>query len=225
MIFVNITEYYRKVNLHIDITVQDEIQLRHCCDIEHRQESKITILLSAGLRILDCPVPESTSNAYRVCVGSVRLQDSTAMGTVIGFDQKKGVWISVEPKSTMTLKGVARCIVDFELIFDDLQVWLRHISLNLNAGKVMKAFFTFSGQILKKTFISLQAFRFKVKRLNQTCTSSKSTMQLTTTLCSASAIFIEKKWVENRSWPKKHASSACRAESAADHPGNRAANA
>ena len=32
----NITQYYSKVNLHID--VQDEIQLFHCRDIEHRKD-------------------------------------------------------------------------------------------------------------------------------------------------------------------------------------------
>ena len=37
----NITQYYRKVNLHIDITVQDEIQQFHRGDIEHRQDISI----------------------------------------------------------------------------------------------------------------------------------------------------------------------------------------
>ena len=54
MIFVNITEYYRKVNLHIDITVQDEIQLFHpgdiMTDIEHRQDILIGWNLEPTLR-------------------------------------------------------------------------------------------------------------------------------------------------------------------------------
>ena len=39
-ILLNITQYYRNVNLHIDITAQDEIQL-HCVDIEHGQDISI----------------------------------------------------------------------------------------------------------------------------------------------------------------------------------------
>ena len=42
--------------------------------------------------------------------------------------------------------------------------------------------------------------RFKLNSLNQTFVSSKSIMQLTKTIFSDSAIFIEKKRVENRLW-------------------------
>jgi hypothetical protein len=50
--------------------------------------------------------------------------------------------------------------------------------------------------ILKKTVITLQALRFKLKCLNQTCISLKSILQLARTNCSDSATFIEKKRVE-----------------------------
>ncbi len=63
-------------------------------------------------------------------------------------------------------------------------------------------FFKFSGQILKKTIITLQALRFKLNCLNQTCISLKSIMQLTKTIFPDSAIFIEKKRVENQFWRK-----------------------
>ena len=88
------------------------------------------------------------------------------------------------------------CIIDF----DDIQVCLRLFSLTFNACKVMKAFFIFSGQIFKKTIITLQTWRFKLKSLNQTYISSKSIMQLTKTIFSDSVIFIEKKRVEIQLW-------------------------
>jgi hypothetical protein len=56
--------------------------------------------------------------------------------------------------------------------------------------------------ILKKTVITLQALRFKLKSPNQTCISLKSIMQLARTICFYSATFIEKRRVENRLWPK-----------------------
>ena len=90
------------------------------------------------------------------------------------------------------------CIIDF----DDIQVWLRQFSLDLNACKVMKAFLIFSEQILEKTFITRQALRFWLNCLNQTCISLKSIMHLTNTISSDSVIFIEKKRVENRLWAK-----------------------
>ncbi len=57
-------------------------------------------------------------------------------------------------------------------------------------------------EILKKAIITLQALRFKLNCLNQTCISLKSIMQLTKTIFPDSAIFIEKKRVENRLWRK-----------------------
>jgi hypothetical protein len=42
--------------------------------------------------------------------------------------------------------------------------------------------FKFKGQILKKTVMTLQIMRLKLKTLNQTCTSSKTTMQLPNTI-------------------------------------------
>ena len=53
-----------------------------------------------------------------------------------------------------------------------------------------------SGQIFKKVIITLQTLRIRQKRLNQTCTSSKSIMQVTRTIFPDSANFIEKKRVE-----------------------------
>ena len=50
---------------------------------------------------------------------------------------------------------------------------------------------------IKKALITLQALRFKPNSLNQTCISLKSIMQLTKTIFSNSAIFIEKKRVAN----------------------------
>ena len=79
------------------------------------------------------------------------------------------------------------CIIDFDYV----QVSLRRISLSLIACKVMKAFSIFSGQILKKTSITLQAIFI------QTCISLKSKMQLTKTIFSDSVIFIEKNRAEN----------------------------
>ena len=46
---------------------------------------------------------------------------------------------------------------------------------------------------IKKTILTLQASRLKLNRLDQTCISSKSIMQLTKTIFSDSADFIEKK--------------------------------
>ena len=93
-------------------------------------------------------------------------------------------------------------IIDFN---DWLQkIRLRLYSLNLNACKFMKAFLIFSGQIDKKTITILQALRFKLNRLHQICISSKSMMQLTKTIFPDSAIFLEKKSVENRVWQKKN---------------------
>ena len=48
----------------------------------------------------------------------------------------------------------------------------------------------------------MQALRFKLKILNPTCRSSKSIKQLTDTIFVESAIFVEKKRVENRLWAK-----------------------
>ena len=56
---------------------------------------------------------------------------------------------------------------------------------------------------LKKIVITLQILRFKQNCLSQSWISSKSIMQLTETLPPNSAIFIEKKWVENRLWGKR----------------------
>ena len=50
--------------------------------------------------------------------------------------------------------------------------------------KVMKAFLIFSGQILKKTIITLQALRFMLNCLNQTYISSKS-------MCSLQRLFFQ----------------------------------
>jgi hypothetical protein len=74
--------------------------------------------------------------------------------------------------------------------------------MNLNTCKGMMGFLKFSGQILKKTIITLQVLRFMLKCLNQTCLSLKSIMQLTMTISPYSASFIEKKRVENRLWRK-----------------------
>ncbi len=94
--------------------------------------------------------------------------------------------------------GLVRCIIDFK----DIQVWLGQFSLNLNACKVMMVFFKILPENLKNTVITLQALRFKLNCLNQTCISLKSIMQLTKTIFPDSAIFIDKKRVENRLWRK-----------------------
>ena len=70
--------------------------------------------------------------------------------------------------------------------------------MNLKACKVMMVFFKLWPENIKKDFIILQALRLKLKRLNQTRISSKSIMQLTKTILFDSAVFIEKKTVENR---------------------------
>jgi len=84
------------------------------------------------------------------------------------------------------------CIIDF----NDVQVSLRRFGLNVNACRVIKAFFELSGQIFKKAIINLKAFTFSPKRLNEICTSLKSIMQLTRMIFPDSVIFIEKKWLE-----------------------------
>ncbi len=89
---------------------------------------------------------------------------------------------------------LASCIIEFK----DIQVWLRHFSLNLNACRVMTVFFKIWPENLKKTVITLQALRFKLKCLNQTCISLNWIMQLARPIFSDSAIFMEKKRVENR---------------------------
>ena len=66
----------------------------------------------------------------------------------------------------------------------------------------MMGFLKFSGQILKKTIITLQALRFKLKCLNQTCLSLKSIVQRIMTIFPDSASFVEKKRLENRLWRK-----------------------
>ena len=62
----------------------------------------------------------------------------------------------------------------------------------------MRIFLKFWPEKIKKTVITLQALRFKHNILSQTCISSKSIMQLTEKIFPDFAIFIEKKWVENR---------------------------
>ena len=78
--------------------------------------------------------------------------------------------------------------------FDDAQVSLRQFSLSLNDYQVMMGFFKFWPENIKKAAITLQTLRLKLNRLNETCISSKSIMQLTKTIFSDSAIFA----VENR---------------------------
>ena len=58
-------------------------------------------------------------------------------------------------------------IIDFR----NVQVSLSHVSLSLNACKVMEAFLIFSHQKLKKIIITLQALGFNLKCLNETCIS------------------------------------------------------
>ena len=90
------------------------------------------------------------------------------------------------------------CTIDF----DDVKVSLRLFSLSLNTSKVMMVFLIFSGQNLKNNIITLEAFRLKLYSLNEPCISSKSTIQLSRTIFSNSAIFMEKKRVENQLWVK-----------------------
>ena len=90
------------------------------------------------------------------------------------------------------------CIIDF----DDIQLWLRQFCLKLNICKVLTVFFKFWPKKIRKTVVTLQIFRFKQNCLSQSWISSKSIMQLTKTIFQNSAIFIEKKWVENRLWGK-----------------------
>ena len=84
------------------------------------------------------------------------------------------------------------CIIDF----NDVQISLRRFGLNVNAFRFMMAFLKIWPDNSKKAFITLQAFTFRPKRLNETCTSLKSIMQLTRTIFPDSAIFIEKKLLE-----------------------------
>ena len=109
-------------------------------------------------------------------------------------------FLNEEDRIWKTRLSKLHCRINID--FDDIQVWSRPFSLSLNACKVMRAFLIFSGQILKKTIVTLQALRLKLNSLNQTCTSSKSIMQLAKTSFSDSVIFIEKKRVENRLWAK-----------------------
>ena len=90
------------------------------------------------------------------------------------------------------------CIIDL----DDIQLWLWQFCLNLNICKVMTIFFKFWPKKNRKTAITLLILRFKQNYLSQSWISSKSIMQLTKTIFQNSAIFIEKKWVENRLWGK-----------------------
>ena len=53
-----------------------------------------------------------------------------------------------------------------------------------------------------KTVITLQILTFKQNCLSQSWISLKSIVQLTKTIFQNSAIFIEKRWVENRLWGK-----------------------
>ena len=66
----------------------------------------------------------------------------------------------------------------------------------------MEASLISSSQIFKKNIIALNALRFKLNSLNQTCIPSKLTMRLTKKNCSDSVIFIEKKTVKNQLWAK-----------------------
>ena len=90
------------------------------------------------------------------------------------------------------------CIIDF----DDIQLCLRQFCLNLNICKVMTIFFKFWPKKIRKTVITLQILKFKQNGLSQSWISSKSIMQLTKTIFQNSAIFIEKKCIENRLWGK-----------------------
>jgi hypothetical protein len=54
--------------------------------------------------------------------------------------------------------------------------WLKLFSLNFNTCKVMIVFFKNWPENFKNTLITLQALRFKMNRLNQTCLSLKSIM-------------------------------------------------
>ena len=61
----------------------------------------------------------------------------------------------------------------------------------------MVVFFKIWPENIKGAFIRLQASRFKLNDLNQTCISLKSILQLTKTIFFDSAIFVEKMRVEN----------------------------
>ena len=71
---------------------------------------------------------------------------------VLGHNQFFTIFYSMKMTESEKIVLVSR-IIDF----DDLQVSLRLFSFNLNSFKVTKAFLRFSGQILKKTIITLQA--------------------------------------------------------------------
>ncbi len=81
--------------------------------------------------------------------------------------------------------------VNCSIHFKDKQVWVRQFSLNLNANKVM-VFFKIWPENFNKTR-TLQALRFKLNCLNQTCISLESIMQFTKTIFPDSSTFIEKK--------------------------------
>ena len=89
---------------------------------------------------------------------------------------------------------MASCII----YFDNIQVSLSLFSLSSNAYKVMMAFFKSWPENITKASITLQELRLKLNKLNETCTSSKSIMQLTKTIFSDSANFNEKRAIENR---------------------------
>ncbi len=65
----------------------------------------------------------------------------------------------------------------------------------------MMVFFKIWPEKFKET-ITLQALRFKLNCFNQIFISLKSIMHLSETIFPDSAIFIEKKRVENRLWRK-----------------------
>ncbi len=77
-------------------------------------------------------------------------------------------------------------------LHDRFQRYTRLIKTVLNACKVMMVSLKFSDLNLKKTIITLQALRFKLNCLNQTCVSLKSILQLAKTIFPDSATFIEK---------------------------------
>ena len=81
---------------------------------------------------------------------------------------------------------------------------IKTVQLETQCRKIMMDFLIFSGQILKKPIITLQAVRLKLNSHIQTssCVSLILIMQLTKIIFSYSAIFIEKKIAENRLWEK-----------------------
>ena len=83
---------------------------------------------------------------------------------------------------------LASCIIDFE----DVQLLIKTVHDESQCLQSYDGLLEFLGQILKKVIITLQALRFIMNSLNQSCTSSKSIMQLTRTSFPDSVIFIEK---------------------------------